>query len=66
MISTVQGAQATNFLHSISEIARHVSWLIERCECDGLATIEPTEQAQDEWFELLFGQIWGIARYNAA
>lgn len=26
----------------------------------------PTEKAQDEWFELLFGQIWGIARYNAA
>jgi cyclohexanone monooxygenase len=66
MISTVQGAQATNFLHSISEIATHVTWLIQRCEEEGIATVEPTADAQDQWFELLFSQIWGVARYNAS
>ena len=65
MISTVQGAQATNFVHSISESAKHVSFLIEQCVKGGIATIEPETAAQEDWFETLFAQLWGIARYNA-
>jgi cation diffusion facilitator CzcD-associated flavoprotein CzcO len=65
MISTVQGAQATNFVHSITEAAQHVSFLIEQCVKGDIATIEPETAAQDNWFETLFAQLWGIARYNA-
>ena len=65
MISTVQGAQATNFVHSITEAAQHVSFLIEQCVKGDIATIEPEIAAQENWFETLFAQLWGIARYNA-
>jgi cation diffusion facilitator CzcD-associated flavoprotein CzcO len=64
MISTVQGAQATNFVHSISEASKHVTYLIERCMNDHITTIEPTPQAQEEWFNTLFVQLDGIAQYN--
>ena len=64
MISTVQGAQATNFVHSISEIAKHVTFLVDRCLKDEVATIEPTTEAQEEWFQVLFGTLWGVAKYN--
>jgi len=65
MISTVQGAQATNFVHSITEAAQHVAFLIEQCVKGNYATIEPETAAQENWFETLFAQLWGIARYNA-
>ena len=65
MISTVQGAQATNFVHSITETAQHVAFLIEQCIKGNIATIEPEIAAQENWFETLFAQLWGIARYNA-
>jgi len=65
MISTVQGAQATNFVHSITETAQHVAFLIEQCVKGNIATIEPEIAAQENWFETLFAQLWGIARYNA-
>ena len=65
MISTVQGAQATNFVHSITEAAQHVAFLIEQCVKGNIATIEPETAAQENWFETLFAQLWGIARYNA-
>ena len=65
MISTVQGAQATNFVHSITETAQHVAFLIEQCVKGNIATIEPETSAQEDWFETLFAQLWGIARYNA-
>jgi cyclohexanone monooxygenase len=66
MISTVQGAQATNFVHSISEIAKHVTFLVDRCIKDDVGTIEPTTEAQEEWFQVLFGTLWGVAKYNMA
>ena len=65
MISTVQGAQATNFLHSISTVAEHVGWLVAKAKAEGITTMEPIEAAQEEWFNLLLGQVFGIARYNA-
>ena len=65
MISTVQGAQATNFLHSISTVAEHVAWIIGKAKAEGITTMEPEEKAQEEWFELLLSQVFGIARYNA-
>ncbi len=65
MISTVQGAQATNFVHSISEVAKHVAFLLAHCVNQNIAVIEPNADAQEEWFQTLFAQLWGVARYNA-
>ena len=65
MISTVQGAQATNFVHSIGEVAKHVTFLLAHCLTENVATIEPTVAAQEDWFQTLFEKLWGVARYNA-
>ncbi len=65
MISTVQGAQATNFVHSIGEVAQHVTFLLAHCLEQNIATIEPTLAAQEDWLQTLFGQVGGVARYNA-
>lgn len=64
MISTVQGAQATNFVHSISEVAKHVAFLLTHCVTQNIAVIEPRADAQEDWFQTLFAQLWGVARYN--
>ncbi len=65
MISTVQGAQATNFVHSISEIVKHVTYVVDRCHRENVVEIEPAVDAQEQWFQTLFEKLWGVARYNS-
>ena len=64
MISTVQGAFGTNFAHYLTETSKHVAELIETCEADGVATIEASTQAEEEWFNLLMTMVGGLAVYN--
>ena len=66
MISATQGGQAINFVHTITETAIHITHLIERALNENIATFEPTVEAQDAWFNVLIGTVWGTARYNAA
>ena len=49
----------------IKAVAEHVAWLVSVAEQRGIATMEPEDRAQEEWFELLLTQVWGIARYNS-
>ncbi len=64
MISLIQAGFGTNFLHFLSKSAEHVAWLIAMCEERGIATIEATPGAEDEWYELLLGVAMGIAGYS--
>jgi cyclohexanone monooxygenase len=64
MISTVQGGQATNFVHTITATADHVAWLVDYCMREGIVTIEPTEPAQEDWFRQLLGRAMVFAHYN--
>jgi cation diffusion facilitator CzcD-associated flavoprotein CzcO len=66
MISLVQAGFGTNFLHFLSESAKHVAWLVATCEEQGVATIEATPTAEEEWLELLLGVASGIAEYSAS
>ncbi len=66
MISTVQGGYGTNFVHYLTETSRHVVALIETCRESGIRSIEPTEEAQEEWFGVLLGRIGGLGEYNAS
>ena len=65
MLSTVQGGQAINFLHTITATAAHVAYVVRQCIDDGIDTIEPTEAAQDAWFETIFATLLTIADYNS-
>ncbi|MHB1138303.1 MAG: NAD(P)/FAD-dependent oxidoreductase, partial [Microthrixaceae bacterium] len=64
MISLVQAGFGTNFLHFLSESARHVAWLIATCIEEGVETIEATPEAEEEWLSLLIGVAMGIAGYS--
>lgn len=64
MISLVQAGFGTNFLHFLSESAQHVAWLIATCEEEGVATIEATPEAEEEWLGILLGVAGGIADYS--
>jgi cation diffusion facilitator CzcD-associated flavoprotein CzcO len=65
MISTVQGGFGVNFVHYLTETSAHVAWIIERCLADGIAELEPTEEAEEAWFQELLEHVDGVAIYNA-
>jgi cyclohexanone monooxygenase len=64
MISLVQAGFGTNFLHFLSESARHVAWLIATCGEQGVTTIEATPEAEEEWLGILLGVANQIADYS--
>jgi cation diffusion facilitator CzcD-associated flavoprotein CzcO len=66
MISIVQAGFGVNFVHFLSKSAEHVAWVIARCERDGIATIEATPEAEDEWLQVLYEVVAGVARYQAS
>ena len=66
MISTVQGGQNVNFLSPITSTARHVAQVIRTCVDSGVAAIEPTAEAQEEWFGAILTELDATWRYNAA
>jgi cyclohexanone monooxygenase len=64
MLSTVQGFQAVNFVHPITEVSAHIVHMIKRCVDDNIKTLEPTPEAMEAWFWVLMGTVEGYARYN--
>ncbi len=66
MISTIQGGQTINFVHAITEAAQHVAIIVKRCEDLGIVTIEPTVEAQQEWFNVIMSTLGDVGRYNLA
>jgi cation diffusion facilitator CzcD-associated flavoprotein CzcO len=65
VISTVQAGFGTNFVHFLSESARHVAWLVATAEDEGIVSIEATPEAEDEWLMVLYGVAMGLAEYSA-
>lgn len=65
MISLVQAGFGTNFLHFLSESAKHVAWLVDTCAQRGIATIEAVPEAEEEWLGVLYGAAAGAADYSA-
>ena len=66
MISIVQAGFGTNFLHFLSETAQHVAWLIATCVDQGVATIEATVEAEEDWHKTLLGVAGRISAYSAS
>ncbi len=65
MIGLVQAGFGTNFLHFLAESAKHVAWTIAACEHQGVATIEASPDAEEEWLAVLQEQSRLIAGYSA-
>jgi len=66
IISFLQAGFGTNFVHFLGKSAEHVASLIVRCDSEGVATIEATPEAEDEWLMELYGAAAGAAAYSAS
>lgn len=49
-ISLIGTGVSANYLYGSGKQAEHVAWIIRRCMDDGIASFEPTREAEDEWF----------------
>jgi cation diffusion facilitator CzcD-associated flavoprotein CzcO len=63
IISLVQAGFGTNFVHFLTKSAEHVSSVIATCEDQGIATIEATPEAEEDWLMVLYGEAAGGAVY---
>ena len=61
----LQGGLAINFAHLMTELANHASWLISHCIEAGIAELEPTAEAQEQWFQTLLGRLGPMAMFFA-
>jgi hypothetical protein len=57
MISLIQSSWAINFVHLLGEQARHAAYLIDQCLKRGVEAIEPTAQAQEQWWGMIFASL---------
>ncbi|WP_395821479.1 flavin-containing monooxygenase [Archangium minus] len=57
MFSTIQSGWAINFVHILDEQSQHAAYIIERCLKRGIEAIEPSEQAQQQWWEVILGRL---------
>jgi cyclohexanone monooxygenase len=56
-----QAVVTTNFMHTLTECARHVSYIIGAAEESGAGGFAVTEKAEREWVSTILGR----AKYNA-
>ena len=48
-MSTAQSGFTTSYPHAMDETAQHIAFIVDRCLTDGIAAIEPSQAAEDEW-----------------
>jgi len=65
MNSFVQGGQHINFAFAITEIARHTSSTIAAALADGIDTIEPTMDAEEDWYQVILATLPAYGNYFA-
>lgn len=49
VISQAQSGMSPNFPHMLSEQAKHLAHIVGHCVANGVATVEPTEEAEASW-----------------
>jgi cation diffusion facilitator CzcD-associated flavoprotein CzcO len=64
VVSFIQAGFGLNFVHFLSESTAHITWLIDHCRQEGIASIEATPEAEDEWLNVLWEASGPLARYN--
>jgi len=66
VVSFIQAGFGLNFVHFLSESTAHITWMIDHCLQEGIASIEATPEAEDEWLSILWEASGPLARYNLA
>ncbi|MBM7116440.1 flavin-containing monooxygenase [Archangium primigenium] len=57
MFSTTQSGYAINFVHILAEQARHAAHIVQHCAQQGVQVIEPSEKAQEQWWQVILAQL---------
>ena len=52
-VSQAQAGMSPNFPHMLSEQAKHIAHLVAACRDAGIATVEPTSEAEAEWTQTI-------------
>ena len=60
IMSNGQAAFTTNFPHAMDASAKHMGYILNKCRDEHITTIEPTQEAEDEWVE----EIKSLSRFN--
>ena len=53
VVSHIQGGKTPNCMHTLSERAKHVAYLISQCKTRQIRTVGPTAEAEDGWVETI-------------
>jgi cation diffusion facilitator CzcD-associated flavoprotein CzcO len=53
MVTTLQAFVTANFLHTTAIQADHMAYVVAECKKRNIRTIEPTQEAEDEWVETI-------------
>ena len=65
MFSVTQGGWAINFTQMLGELAIHSATFIRHCFDKGIEQIEPSEEAQEEWFQELLSAAGTRGQFQA-
>ncbi|ATB28474.1 flavin-containing monooxygenase [Melittangium boletus] len=64
MFTTTQSGWAINFVHILDEQSQHAAYIIERCLKRGVEVAEPSEQAEQQWWEVILGRLKTSASFG--
>jgi cyclohexanone monooxygenase len=64
LFSGPQSGWAINFVHILDEQAQHAAYIIEQCKKQGVEMIEPSEKAQQQWWEVILGNLTKNASFG--
>lgn len=64
--TTTQTGVAINFAHLLGELADHAARVIRQCLDAGIVEFEPTQEAQDAWFQTLLANAGSLGTFYAS
>ncbi|WP_171805253.1 MULTISPECIES: flavin-containing monooxygenase [Corallococcus] len=66
LFTTTQSGWAINFVHILDEQSQHAAFIIARCLQQGVEVSEPSEQAQQQWWDVILGRLKTSATFGGA
>jgi cyclohexanone monooxygenase len=57
MNSPIQGGQDKNFAFTLTQTGKQIAYVISECLNRGAHYVEPTDQAQQDWFDVISGTV---------
>ncbi|NNB94629.1 NAD(P)/FAD-dependent oxidoreductase [Corallococcus exiguus] len=66
LFTTTQSGWAINFVHILDEQSQHAAFIIARCLQQGVEVSEPSELAQQQWWDVILGRLKTSATFGGA